>query len=125
MCVGQGNPNQMLCKIPPCEESTGILTVDLDGAKELLPQNFTCHANGKPFPFETDDHVLELSPGQDKVSLHVRLSGYIVLLYSLIYGPTRPHVFMCCFCKIFIYNIYVKYTTGQKSYNNFSKKWNN
>ncbi|XP_042614643.1 macrophage-stimulating protein receptor-like isoform X2 [Cyprinus carpio] len=70
VCAGQGNPNQMLCKIPPCEESTGILTVDLDGAKELLPQNFTCHANGKPFPFETEDHVLELSPGQDKVSLH-------------------------------------------------------
>ncbi|XP_026069214.1 macrophage-stimulating protein receptor-like isoform X1 [Carassius auratus] len=70
VCVGQGNPNQMECTSPPCEESTGILTVDLDGAKELLPQNFTCHANGEPIKFETEDHVLELSPGQDKVSLH-------------------------------------------------------
>ncbi|XP_016301616.1 macrophage-stimulating protein receptor-like isoform X1 [Sinocyclocheilus anshuiensis] len=70
VCVGQGNPNQMECTSPLCEESTGILTVDLDGAKELLPQNFTCHANGEPIPFETEGHVLELSPGQDKVSLH-------------------------------------------------------
>uniref|UniRef100_A0A673FPP7 receptor protein-tyrosine kinase n=1 Tax=Sinocyclocheilus rhinocerous TaxID=307959 RepID=A0A673FPP7_9TELE len=70
VCVSQGNPNQMECTSPVCEESTGILSVDLDGAKELLPQTFTCHANGEPIPFETEGHVLELSPGQDKVSLH-------------------------------------------------------
>ncbi|XP_067316269.1 macrophage-stimulating protein receptor isoform X2 [Pseudorasbora parva] len=70
VCVGQRNPTQMECTIPVCEESTGILSVDLDGAKELLSQAFTCHANGEPIPFETEGHVLELKPGQDKVSLH-------------------------------------------------------
>ncbi|XP_077054260.1 macrophage-stimulating protein receptor isoform X2 [Siphateles boraxobius] len=68
VCVGQRNPTQMECIIPVCEESSGILSVDLDGAKELLSQTFTCHANGEPIPFES--HVLELNPGQDKVSLH-------------------------------------------------------
>jgi len=67
----------MECKIPVCEESSGILSVDLDGAKELLSQTFTCHADGEPIPFETDGHVLELTPGQDEVSLHVRLGGCI------------------------------------------------
>ncbi|XP_048054741.1 macrophage-stimulating protein receptor isoform X1 [Megalobrama amblycephala] len=70
VCVGQRNPTQMECIIPECEESTGILSVDLDGAKELLSQTFTCHANGEPIPFETEGHVLELSSMQDKVSLH-------------------------------------------------------
>uniref|UniRef100_A0A8C1G7V5 receptor protein-tyrosine kinase n=1 Tax=Cyprinus carpio TaxID=7962 RepID=A0A8C1G7V5_CYPCA len=70
VCVSQGNPNQMECKSPTCEESTGILSVDLDGAKDLLPQTFTCHPDGEPIPFETERNVLELSPGQDKVSLH-------------------------------------------------------
>lgn len=62
----------------------GILSVDLDGAKELLPQTFTCYANGEPIPFETEGHVLELRPGQDEVSLHVRLSGciYCVVIWS-------------------------------------------
>ncbi|RXN03813.1 macrophage-stimulating receptor-like isoform X1 [Labeo rohita] len=70
VCVGKGNPNQMECTSPVCEESTGFLSVDLDGAKELLPQIFTCHPDGEPIPFETEGHVLELSPGQDKVSVH-------------------------------------------------------
>ncbi|CAM4627323.1 unnamed protein product [Leuciscus chuanchicus] len=68
VCVGQRNPTQMECTIPECEESSGILSLDLDGAKELLSQTFTCHANGEPIPFEKD--VLKLMPGQDKVSLH-------------------------------------------------------
>lgn len=63
----------MECTIPECEESSGILSVDLDGAKELLSPTFTCHANGEPIPFEKD--VLKLMPGQDKVSMHVRLDG--------------------------------------------------
>ncbi|KAK2889442.1 hypothetical protein Q8A67_014817 [Cirrhinus molitorella] len=70
VCVGNGNPNQMECTSPVCEESTGILSVDLDGAKELLPQIFNCHPNGEPIPFETEGHRLELSPGQDKISVH-------------------------------------------------------
>lgn len=79
----------MECKIPVCEESSGILSVDLDGAKELLSQTFTCHANGEPIPFQTDDHVLELRPGQDKVSLHVRLGGCIYYIWGYIVSRSQ------------------------------------
>lgn len=76
----------MECIIPECEESTGILSVDLDGANELLSQTFTCHANGEPIPFETEGHVLELSSVQDKVSLHVR--QWLHILYMWLYSLT-------------------------------------
>ncbi|KAA0712821.1 Macrophage-stimulating protein receptor [Triplophysa tibetana] len=77
VCIGQGNPIQIECMTPACEESSGILTVDLDGAKELMPQSFTCHPNAEPIPFETEGHVLVLSPGQDEVSLHQKKLGLV------------------------------------------------
>ncbi|XP_051568448.1 macrophage-stimulating protein receptor-like isoform X1 [Myxocyprinus asiaticus] len=77
VCGGQRNPTQMECTSPICEESMGILSVDLDGAKELLPQTFTCHANAEPIPFEMEGHVLELSSGQDKISVHHRKLGLV------------------------------------------------
>lgn len=89
MCVGERNPTQMECKIPECEESTGILSVDVDGTKELLSQTFTCHADGEPIPFETEGHVLELSPMQDKVSLHVRVSGCIYYICGYIVSHSQ------------------------------------
>lgn len=77
VCISQGNPTQMECTSPVCQESNGILTVDLDGAKGLMPQSFTCHPNAEPIPFETEGHVLELSPGQDEVSLHHKKLGLV------------------------------------------------
>ncbi|XP_026856488.2 macrophage-stimulating protein receptor [Electrophorus electricus] len=70
LCGGSVSPTQMECMSPVCEDSDGILSVDMDGAKDLISQPFSCHPNGAPIPFEYDDHVLQLSPGQDKVSLH-------------------------------------------------------
>lgn len=92
MCFGQGNPTQMECMSPVCEESTGILSVDLDGAKDLQSQTFTCHANGEPIPFETEDRVLELSPGQDEVSLHVCLLCIFYIFYVWICGIKKMYV---------------------------------
>nr|XP_055069772.1 macrophage-stimulating protein receptor isoform X2 [Misgurnus anguillicaudatus] len=77
VCIGQGNPTQMECTTPVCEESIGTITVDLDGLKGLMPQSFTCHPNAEPIPFETEGHVLELSPGQDEVSLHHNKLGLV------------------------------------------------
>ncbi|XP_051986945.1 macrophage-stimulating protein receptor [Xyrauchen texanus] len=77
VCAGQGNPSQMECISPICEESHGILSVLLDGTTAILPETFTCHANAEPIPFETEGHVLELSSGQDKISVHHKKLGLV------------------------------------------------
>ncbi|XP_076870132.1 macrophage-stimulating protein receptor isoform X2 [Brachyhypopomus gauderio] len=68
LCGGPVSPTQMECVSPACEDSDGVLSVDMDGAKGLISQPFSCHPNGAPIPF--DDNVLRLNHGQDKVSLH-------------------------------------------------------
>lgn len=62
----------MECMIPACEESGGILSVDMDGAKDLFALPFFCHPSGKPIPFEHEDNMLFLEPGKNIV-LHVCL----------------------------------------------------
>ncbi|XP_053539574.1 macrophage-stimulating protein receptor isoform X2 [Ictalurus punctatus] len=70
VCVGPVSPTQMECVSPACEDSSGVLSVDMDGAKNLISLPFFCYPNGKPIPFEHDDNVLHLEPGTDRVSLH-------------------------------------------------------
>ncbi|XP_066522693.1 macrophage-stimulating protein receptor [Hoplias malabaricus] len=70
LCVGAVSPTQMVCVSPVCQDSDGLLSVDMDGAKDLFSQPFSCHPNGQPLPFEHDDHVLKLELGQNQVSLH-------------------------------------------------------
>ncbi|XP_060775266.1 macrophage-stimulating protein receptor isoform X2 [Neoarius graeffei] len=67
VCVGPVSPTQMECVSPACEESDGVLSVDMDGAKNLISLPFSCYHNGKPIPF---DDMLLLGPGTDRVSLH-------------------------------------------------------
>ena len=71
--MGTVTPTQMECMSPVCEDSEGVLSVDMDGAKDLYSQPFSCHPNGRPIPFEHEDQVFPLGPGQNKVSLHVCL----------------------------------------------------
>ncbi|XP_072540997.1 macrophage-stimulating protein receptor isoform X2 [Salminus brasiliensis] len=68
LCVGPISPTQMECESPVCEESDGILFLDMDGAKELFTQPFSCYPNGKPIAFE-HDHVFQLD-AQNNVFLH-------------------------------------------------------
>ncbi|KAK2857771.1 hypothetical protein Q7C36_005690 [Tachysurus vachellii] len=70
VCLGPVSPTQMECVSPACEDSDGVLSVDMDGAKNLISMPFFCYPNGKPIPFEHDDNMLLLEPGKDRVSLH-------------------------------------------------------
>ncbi|KAL7891780.1 hypothetical protein AOLI_G00012560, partial [Acnodon oligacanthus] len=73
VCVGPVSPTQMECVSPACEDSEGVLSVDMDGAKDLYSQPFSCHPNGRPILFKREDHVFLLEHGQVKVS-HIKLS---------------------------------------------------
>ncbi|KAK3574959.1 hypothetical protein QTP86_019710, partial [Hemibagrus guttatus] len=70
VCVGPVSPSKIECTSPACEDSDGVLSVDMDGAKNLISLPFYCYPNGKPIPFEYDDNMLLLEPGKDRVSLH-------------------------------------------------------
>ncbi|TSM36139.1 Macrophage-stimulating protein receptor [Bagarius yarrelli] len=70
VCVGHISPTQIECVSPACEDSDGVLSVDMDGAKNLISLPFFCYPNGKPIPFEHDDNIFLLEPGKDRVSLH-------------------------------------------------------
>lgn len=82
VCVGPVSPTQMECVSPACEDSSGVLSVDMDGAKNLISLPFFCYPNGKPIPFEHDDNVLHLEPGTDRVSLHVCLHLHLFSVYE-------------------------------------------
>ncbi|XP_031424141.1 macrophage-stimulating protein receptor isoform X2 [Clupea harengus] len=69
-CTHTANPTEMQCLTPVCVESDGVLSVDMDGAKEVFKQPFSCHPYAKPIPIEQEGCRLKLSPGQDEVSLH-------------------------------------------------------
>lgn len=73
VCGGPVSPTQIECMSPACEKSDGMLSVDMDGAKNLISLPFSCHPSGRPIPFEHEDNMLLLEPGKDRVSLHVRL----------------------------------------------------
>lgn len=75
-CIGKSLPTRMECITPvfPRDETEeGQLSFDMDGAVGLWNKEFSYHPYGKPIPFETEGHVLNLYPGFDEVSLHVRL----------------------------------------------------
>ncbi|XP_030633319.1 macrophage-stimulating protein receptor [Chanos chanos] len=72
-CRGKAKPTRMECIAPAFhrdESEVGELSFDMDGAHGLWKQEFSYHPYGKPIPFETEGHVLQLYPGFDEVSLH-------------------------------------------------------
>uniref|UniRef100_A0A8B9I0H8 receptor protein-tyrosine kinase n=1 Tax=Astyanax mexicanus TaxID=7994 RepID=A0A8B9I0H8_ASTMX len=72
-CLGKAKPTRMECTTPVFhrdETEEGELSFDMDGALGLWKQDFSYHPYGRPIPFETEGHVLQLYPGFDEVSLH-------------------------------------------------------
>ncbi|KAM7402622.1 hypothetical protein PAMP_017845 [Pampus punctatissimus] len=72
-CIGKSLSTRMECVTPvfPRDETEeGELSFDMDGALGLWNKEFSYHPYGEPIPFETEGHVLSLSPGSDEVSLH-------------------------------------------------------
>lgn len=76
-CTGPINASYMECSAPVFpkdvlqqKSDSGILSVHMDGKTNLWSGQFDYHPNAKVIPFETDDHVLQLKPGDTEVSLH-------------------------------------------------------
>ena len=69
-CWAPAYPEKML------EEKVdmGEISVHIDGKRELWKKRFDYHPDAKVIPFEHEDKILPLKPGETEVSLHVCLT---------------------------------------------------
>ncbi|XP_069000968.1 macrophage-stimulating protein receptor-like [Embiotoca jacksoni] len=77
VCSGTINTTHMECWTPafpeemPEEKSyTGEISIHIEGKRNLWKRRFDYHPDAKVIPFENDDNVLLLKPGDTEVSLH-------------------------------------------------------
>ncbi|XP_028261745.1 macrophage-stimulating protein receptor-like isoform X2 [Parambassis ranga] len=73
VCNGSGNATHMECWAPAVPEeklATGKIFIHMDGISTPLEGSFNYHPDAKVIPFENDDNVLLLKPGDTEVSLH-------------------------------------------------------
>ncbi|XP_072238104.1 macrophage-stimulating protein receptor-like [Leuresthes tenuis] len=77
VCIGSRNSSHMECSAPAfpkemAEEkfNKGKMSIHMDGKSDLWKRHFDYHPDAKVIPFENDDHVLLLKPGETEVSLH-------------------------------------------------------
>lgn len=80
VCNSTTNATHMECWAPafpeemPEEKSVaGEIFIRMDGKSQVWKSRFDYHANVKVIPFENEDKILLLKPGETEVSLHVRL----------------------------------------------------
>ncbi|XP_075996998.1 macrophage-stimulating protein receptor-like isoform X2 [Genypterus blacodes] len=77
-CNGTTDGTRMVCLAPAFPEDieeksdTGQIFIDMDGGRELWKKRFDYHPDAKVIPFENEDRVLALKPGDTEVSLHHR-----------------------------------------------------
>ncbi|XP_061147015.1 macrophage-stimulating protein receptor [Syngnathus typhle] len=76
-CNGTGNATHMTCQAPtfPFDVSedrsdSGELIIHMDGMENVWRRRFNYHPDAEVIPFEHEDNVLVLTPGQTEVSLH-------------------------------------------------------
>lgn len=55
------------------KSETGDILIHMDGKSNLWKRRFDYYSDVKIIPFENDDSVLLLKPGETEVSLHVCL----------------------------------------------------
>lgn len=75
-------------EMPEERSDTGEIIIQMEGKSNLLRRRFDYHPDVKVIPFENDDKLLLLKPGDTEVSLHVCL-------------PTLPYcIYFCdqCVC---------------------------
>lgn len=91
VCNSTTNATHMECWAPsfpeemPEEKSvSGQIFIHMDGKSDIWESRFDYHANVKIIPFENEDKILLLKPGETEVSLHVRLDtlNHLVLFIS-------------------------------------------
>lgn len=77
VCSGTRNATHMECWVPAFPEQipdtifkTGALSIHIDGENDVWKSNFSYYPNAQVIPFENDDSILLLKPGEDEVSLH-------------------------------------------------------
>ncbi|CAJ1050607.1 macrophage-stimulating protein receptor-like [Xyrichtys novacula] len=77
VCSGTKNATHMVCwapafpeEMPEDKSETGEISIHMDGKRIFLRKRFDYHPNVKVIPFENDDHLLPLKPGETEVSLH-------------------------------------------------------
>lgn len=80
VCKGVGNATLMECRAPGFSEDlldlleeksdSGGISIQMDGKRNLWKGRFDYHPDATVIPFEHDDHVLLLKPGETEVSLH-------------------------------------------------------
>ncbi|XP_070694579.1 macrophage-stimulating protein receptor-like [Pempheris klunzingeri] len=77
VCKGTTNATHLECRAPafpeemPEEKSdTGEIFIHMDGKRNLWRRRFDYHPAVKVIPFENDDNMLLLKPGETEVSLH-------------------------------------------------------
>ncbi|KAM6927968.1 macrophage-stimulating protein receptor-like [Xenentodon cancila] len=77
VCNGSKNATHMECwapafskEMPEEKFETGEISVHIDGKRELWKRRFDYHPDAKVIPFENEDNVLLLKPGETEVSLH-------------------------------------------------------
>ncbi|XP_068450311.1 macrophage-stimulating protein receptor [Clinocottus analis] len=77
VCSGTSNATYMECLAPafpeemPEEKSdTGVISIHMDGRRDLWTRRFDYHPDANIIPFENDENELPLKPGQTEVSLH-------------------------------------------------------
>lgn len=78
-CRAPAIPHDMLEE----KYDTGEIFIHMDGKRNIWSRRFDYHPDAKVIPFESDDNVLLLKPGETEVSLHVRFSP-LIYLYNLI-----------------------------------------
>ncbi|KAG8007734.1 Hepatocyte growth factor receptor [Nibea albiflora] len=78
-CNGTRNATYMECWTPAFPEEmpdektdTGEISIHMDGKNNLWKRRFDYHPDIKVIPFENDDRLLLLKPGETEVSLHHR-----------------------------------------------------
>lgn len=78
VCNGSRNATHLECWAPALSATVsedrfddGTLAIHIDGKDYLYKTKFVYHADAKVIPFEKENNILVLKPGDDEVSLHV------------------------------------------------------
>uniref|UniRef100_A0A672YXR2 Macrophage-stimulating protein receptor n=1 Tax=Sphaeramia orbicularis TaxID=375764 RepID=A0A672YXR2_9TELE len=77
VCEGTANATHMECRTPAFPEEmleekfvSGEISIHMDGKSNLWKSRFDYHSDANPIPFEHENNVLFLKPGDNEVSLH-------------------------------------------------------
>ncbi|XP_029948186.1 macrophage-stimulating protein receptor-like [Salarias fasciatus] len=77
VCDGPKNATHMECRAPSFTEEMpeekfemGEIFIHMEGKRNLWKSRFDYHRDAKVIPFENDDNLLVLKPGENEVSLH-------------------------------------------------------